>query len=366
MKIEAEVTDPLEAQLLPRADGLLRVCLVLPQSGPLGMIGPSALDAALLAAHEVNVAGGVRGLRVDLVLVDGGRSPAVVAEEIRLLRDGGAIDVVAGFHTSDVHRAIESVTAGQTPYVFTPPHEGGSRAPGVVCIGADPLTQLEGPLAWITTQHRARSWALIGNDYIWPRSVNRVATSIVTNIGGRVVMERRVPLGAADASVDRLVDELRRSRADAVLLSLIGRDLATFNTALRHSGLDRRLVRLSPALEENGLMATGGDHSGLLYAAMSSFTTLADDGRLDLLERHRALLGPQAPVLDAYAEGVYDGVRLVTLMAQADALTPGRIAAAAGRFSPGVRRDVHLALADGLDFAVISDREFIPFGNNLP
>lgn len=354
MKVEAGVTDPLEAQLLPRVDGLLRVCLVLPQSGPLGMTGPSALDAALLAAHEVNVAGGACGRRVDLVLVDGGRAPEVVARDVRGLRDSGAVDVVTGFHTSDVHRAIQAVTAGRTPYVFTPPHEGGPRVSGVLCIGMDPLSQLRGPMTWITAHHKARSWALVGNDYIWPRSVHRVASQILADLGARVVLDRRVPLGSVRASVDQVVDELRHSRADAVLLSLIGRDLATFNTALRHSGLDRTLVRLSPALEENGLMAAGGDRTGLLYASMASFATLDDDRRIGLLERHRAVLGPDAPVLDAYAEGVYDGVRLVALLAGEHAMNHSCTTAGAERLASTARRSAHLALADGLDFVVLS------------
>lgn len=365
MNVEVQVTDPLEAQLLPRADGLLRVCLVLPQSGPLGLAGPSALDAALLAAHELNLDDAAGGRRIDLVLVDGGREPAVVADEVRRLRDAGAVDVVTGFHTSDVHRAIETVTASRMAYVFTPPHEGGRRAPGVVCIGADPLSQLRTSMAWITAEHHAHRWALIGNDYIWPRSVHRVARRLVAQYGGRVALERRVPLGSAPAGIDRLVDELRGSRADAVLLSLVGRDLATLNTALKHSGLDRRLVRLSPALEENGLMAAGGDQSGLLYASMSSFATLEDDRRLGLLERHRTAFGPEAPVLDAYAEGVYDGVRLVALLAREQALTPARAADAALRLSSVARRDVHLARADGLDFSVVPLPKTLPFGNTL-
>ena len=360
------IADPLEVQLVPRARGLLRVCLVLPQSGPLGMTGPSALDAALLAAHEVNVVGGACGRRVELVLVDGGRAPSVVAADVRRLRDAGAVDVVTGFHTSDVHRAIETVTAGRTPYVFTPPHEGGARAAGVVCIGMDPLSQLRGSMAWISAHHKARSWALVGNDYIWPRSVHQVATRIVAELGGRVVLERRVPLGSTRGCADRLVDELRHSRADAVLLSLIGRDLASLNTALRRSGLDRSLVRLSPALEENGLMAAGGDRTGLLYASMSSFATLDDDRRLDLSERHRAVLGPDAPVLDAYAQGVYDGVRLVTLLAEDRAASPPRMTAGAQRLAPTTRRGAHLAIADGLEFTVVSPAKTLPFGNNLP
>lgn len=355
--LEAQVTEPLEAQLLPRPGGLLRVALVVPQSGSLGLAGPSALDAAVLAAHEVNAAGGVRGRRVELVLVDGGRAGDVVAHDVRQLCDAGAVDAVTGFHTSDVHRALEKVTAGRAPYVFTPPHEGGLRASGVMCIGADPLTQLAGAMGWLTAVHGVRRWALVGNDYIWPRSVHRTARRVVSHQAGEVVLERRVGMGAVRPCLDRLVDDLRRSRADAVLLSLVGRDLATFNAALKHSGLHRRLVRLSGALEENGLMAAGGDDSGLLYASMSSFTTLADERRTALIERHVALFGPDAPVLDTYAEGVYDGVRLVAHLAERDALSVAGVDAARRSGGPGIselRRGVHLGRAQGYEFEVVA------------
>ena len=355
MHIEARLTDPLEAELASRTAGRLRVGLVVPQSGALGMIGPSAVDAALLAAHEVNVAGGVLGAYVDLVLVDGGRPPAEVAAEVGRLSDAGVLDALVGFHTSDVHRAVEATVAGRTPYVFTPPHEGGPRGRGVVCLGADPAHQLQGAIEWLTAHHDLRSWALIGNDYIWPVAVHRSAHRLISRAGARVVMEERVPLGGLDTVLDRLLDGLRRSCADAVLLSLVGRDLADFNRALRQSGLDVRLVRLSGALEENGLLASDGDSTGMLYAAMSSFASLTDDAHLDLAQRHAALLGPQAPVLDSYAEGVYDGLHLVLALARQGALRPDAMVPVARRLLEESRAQrVHLARADGFGFAVVS------------
>jgi ABC-type branched-subunit amino acid transport system substrate-binding protein len=354
VRIEAALTDSLEAQLGSRERSGLRIGLVVPQSGALGLIGPSAVDAALLATHEVNVAGGVRGEYVDLVLVDGGRRPDAVAAEVRRLCDAGAVDALVGFHTSDVHRALERTVAGRTPYVFTPPHEGGPRRTGVVCIGADPVRQLRSSIRWLTDQHGLRRWALVGNDYIWPRNVHRAAGVLVREARSQVVLDRLVPLGAVAARTDRLVDDLRACGADALLLSLVGRDLVTFHRALRHTDLDRRLVRLSGALEENGLLAGNGDRTGTLYAAMSSFATMTDERHLRLAERHAALLGPQAPVLDTYAEGVYDGLKLVARLAADGDLTPGRIAAATER-APDVEPDrrVHLARADGLQLAVV-------------
>ncbi|ROR91917.1 ABC transporter substrate-binding protein [Nocardioides aurantiacus] len=355
MEIEAALTDPLEAQHLPRPAGRVRVALAVPQSGPLGLTGPSALDAALLAAHETNVQERLRGRVLDLVLVDAGRRPGDVARDVADLATRGLVDAVVGFHTSDVHRAVESALAGRTPYVFTPPHEGGRRLPGVVCLGADPSQQLRGSIAWLTRTHRLRRWALVGSDYIWPRSVHRHARRLVAEQGATVVLEARVPLGGLDDRLARLLDDLVTSRADAVLLSMVGRDLATFNTAARRTGLDRRLVRLSGALEENGLLAARGDRTGTLYAAMPSFASLTDDDRTGLAERHAALLGPRAPVLDSYAEGVYDGVRLVAALAGRDALGTASLR----RGAPEVaelrrRRGMHLARAEAFDLAVVA------------
>ena len=367
MNIDANLVDPLEAMLSRRESDALRVGLVVPQSGALGLVGPSALNAALLAAHELNVRGGIRGRYVDLVLVDGGGDPAAVAREVDQLCSADAVDVVTGFHTSDVHRVIESVVAGRTPYVFTPPHEGGRRRPGVVCIGTDPASQLRDSIRLVAARHSIRNWALIGNDYIWPRAMHHAARGLISQADGVVVLDTLVGLGQVDAVTERLLDHLQRSKAEGVLLSLVGRDLVRFNTALKHSGLDRRLVRLSGSLEENGLLACGGDHTGTLYASMPSFASLQSDRRCGLDERYQALFGAEAPVLDTYAEGVYDGVHLVGALSSEDSLSPDRLAPAARRLvrqdgsrsnallakSSQQSRKVYLACAQGLEFAIV-------------
>ncbi|MYW02692.1 ABC transporter substrate-binding protein, partial [Streptomyces sp. SID3343] len=280
MSVEAGLIDPLDALHSERDPHVLRVGLVVPQSGALGITGPSAVDAALLAAHEINAAGVLGARSLGLVLIDAGRPPGDVATEVDLLCGAGAVDVLVGFHTSDVHRAIEAAVSGRTPYIFTPPHEGGPRLPGVVCTGVDPAHQLRDAVGPLTARHRLRRWALIGNDYIWPHAMHRAAERLIADTPGRIVFERLVAFGTVRATIEPLLDGLRAHRPDGLLLSLIGRDLVDFNRALRRAGLDRRLVRLSGALEENGLLAAGGDDTGGMYASMQSFATLADDRRL--------------------------------------------------------------------------------------
>src|SRR5207248_671432 len=82
------------------------------------------------------------------------------------------------------------------------------------------------------------------------------AAAVLPALGAEVVGEALVPFGPTDQGP--LLDLVRRTRADAALLSLVGRDLVAFNREFARAGLDRRVVRLSGALEENGLYALSG------------------------------------------------------------------------------------------------------------
>ncbi|MEU5697062.1 ABC transporter substrate-binding protein [Actinosynnema sp. NPDC020468] len=358
--VRAVVRDRLEVVVAGPDPTALRIGLLLPLSGALGLTGPSGLLAAALAATEVNARGAAR--RVELVLLDAGRAPREVAAEARGLV--GLVDAFVGFHTSDVHRALEQALGDRVPYVFTPPHEGGTRLPGVVLLGDAPARQLAPAVRWLVAHRRLRRWALVGSDYIWPRAVHRAVARIVRDLGAEVVAERLVPFPGPGIDAEEIVDGLGRVGADAVLLSLVGRDLALFNRVFAASPRAARVVRLSGSLEENGLLAAGGDDTGELYAAMRSFVGQGDERRVALAERHRALFGGRAPVLDAYAEGCYDGVHLVAALARSGALSAADAQQGAARLLHGgldawgppgpPRPGGYLARADGLDLTVIT------------
>ena len=359
------VTDPLEARLLaPEPDQAVRVGVVVPTSGTLGLLAPSALNCASLAAAELNAAGGILRRPVELVLVDGGRAPAAVAAEVADLVRAKALTAVVGTHASDVRVALARVLGGAVPYVYTPPYEGGERTPGVFLLGETPARQLRPALDWLLAG-RARRWLLLGNDYVWPRRVHAAARRHLVRAGARVVGERYVPRGGADAAA--LVELVTAARVDAVLLSLVGSDLVAFNRAFAESPIGGRVARVCGALEENGLLGAGGDGTGELYAAMGYFAAMATEASLAFGERYTARFGPCAPVLNGHGEGAYDGVLLLAALADRagslaapalDAVADGtRVAGGRGPF---VLRDrhaeqpVYLARADGLDLEVIA------------
>jgi urea transport system substrate-binding protein len=344
---------------------VVRVALVAPVSGTLGLIGPGAINCAGLAAQEVNEAGGLLGGIVELTLVDGGRTAAEVATEVGGLVRAGAVRAVVGVHSSDVRLALVQAIGARVPYVYTPPYEGGERAPGVYLAGETPDRQVQPVLRWLAERNRGRRWFLLGNDYVWPRRVHAAARDYLRAIGATVVAERYVARGRLDP--EPLLDAVAATRADAVLVTLIGRDLVDFNRAFAGSALAERVLRLCPALEENGLLGVGGDATGELYSTMGYFTSVATDAGLGFVGRYAARFGPQAPVPGGHGEGCYDGMWLLAaLAARAGTLaTPALDAVADGTTINGGRgratmrgrhlqAPVYLARAEALDLDVVA------------
>ncbi len=337
--------DPLDALLTPPSRTEYRLALAIPTSGQLGLTAPGALTTAELAVQEVNAHGGIRGRELSLVLVDAGGSPHMVQAQVRDLVHAGAVQAVVGFHTSDVHRAIEQVTAGRVPYLFTPPHEGGGRLLGVGLLGPGPREQLAPALESLGGT-RGRRWVLVGNDYIWPHRFHAAATDMIRATGGDIVDCIYVPFGELDPEL--LIARISALRPDFALLTLIGRDLATLNRAWAVSPLRGRVGRVCGALDETGLLEIDGDDSGELFASMDWFASDLDDGFLD---RYRARWGTLAPQPGVYARGCYDGLHTLAAVAPADA---AGLEAFAQQVAEHPRPRVRLAMADGTRLVAIA------------
>ncbi len=286
--------------------GTLSIGLLAPLSGVMGISGPSILNCAVLAAEHVVERAGVVP---ELVVIDAGRGPAEAARIVSQLVGAGLVQGFVGAHTSDVRAAVSRVVGDRVPYVFTPPHEREPGGAGTIFIGSGPRLQLQGPLEWIIAHRRVRRWALIGNDYIWPRQVHRAAAQLLRGLGQDVVMDRLVPVGSVDA--EQLLDESRKNGADAILISLVGRDGITFHRSTAEIGADQRFIRLCTTLDENSLLAAGGDSTGTLYSAMPSFIGQSDERHQGLLELYKDRFGTSAPLPASYAQGCYDGVVLL-------------------------------------------------------
>jgi ABC-type branched-subunit amino acid transport system substrate-binding protein len=349
-----------------RDDSAVAVALVVPQQGPLGIIGPSSELCAELAAEEINEAGGVLGRELRLLPVDGGAAPHVVANEVGALVSHGMVDAVIGTHTSAVRHELAPRVAHGVPYVYTSIYEGGERNPGVFLIGETPGNQLRPGMRLFADEFRVRRWCVVGNDYVWPRKSAAAARHFARESGGRICEEMYVPQGTVEFS--DVVDRVERADVDAVLVLLVGQDAVQFHRAFARRELHRRCLRLTTLMDENMLLAAGPEATVGLYAAAGYFESLTTPERLAFAARYARRFGVDAPHVGNLGQSCYEGVRLLhALLEQARSLDVRAISAVADTVSyagaRGLRqlRDrhaaqrVYLAEADAMEFSVVAE-----------
>lgn len=356
------MTHERPAVVLRRRD-TLRVALVVPLQGPTGIYGPSCLACAELAAEELNQHSGINGRQIELVVVDGGAAPAAVAAEVGSLVDGGRVEAVAGWHISAVRQAITRRIGGRVTYVYAAMHEGHDDTPGVFMLGERPVNQLLPAARWMHEELGVGRWAVVGNDYVFPRVTAAAARHALRDGPSSIVSETYVPLGTTDFRP--VLADLQHGGVEGVIMLLMGQDAVLFNRQFARAGLGGALARLSPAVEENVLLGGGADAHEGLYAAAAYFDGLgAAEGRR-LEDAYYARYGEFAPALNAIGESCYEAVhflaRLGTVCGGIDVASAE--AMRSGHFYEGPRglmrldgnlmnQDVYLASVDGLEFAV--------------
>lgn len=349
-----------------RARTAINVGLVIPMHGSAGMFGLSCLACAVLAAEEINAEGGLLGREVRLVAIDGAGRPEVVANRIDRLVRSETIDVVAGWHLSHVRHAIAAHLDGEVPYVYSTLYEGGERAPGVFLTGETPDRQIAPTMGWLGRHLGIQRWAVVGDDYLWPRGSMAAVHSFVPRLGVEITDEMFVPLGQEDFT--EVLRRLRRSDAQAVLMLLVGQDAVYFNRAFARAGLDEAMIRLSPLMDENMLLASGPRATRNLYSAAAYFDSLATPDALDLVGRYTARFGPSAPVLNSMGESCYEALRLLAAVTRKASSLDVRDLLATAESPVGYHgprgsvhlmdrhlvQDVYLARADGTVFDVVT------------
>jgi ABC-type branched-subunit amino acid transport system substrate-binding protein len=342
----------------------IRIGFVVPLQGSAGIFGPSCEACADLAVAELNRRSGILGREVELVTIDGGADPAVVAAEVGDLADRGMLDAVTGWHISAVRKALMRRLSGRIPYVYPALHEGEFRSPGLYMTGESPRDQLLPALAWLATEIGARRWSVVGNDYVWPTRMAAHATSFFAAHGLDFLGSSFVPLGSRDFTSQ--YRWLSRQMPDAVLVLLVGDDAVHFSRGFARLGLDSAITRFSPILEENQVLAMGAGAGANMYSAAGYFESLPTTGSLEFSRRYHQRFGIDAPALGSIGQSCYEAISLLASMAtRSGSLAVGPMHGGAdGTVVEGTRgtvrvqgnnvaQDVYLARVAALDLEIV-------------
>ncbi len=88
---------------------------VLPETGPLGFLGPPQIEGVKLAVEDINAAGGVLGSDVTLLTADEGETPQTAAESATRLLGEGAQAIIGAAASGSSQEFIQQLSDQKIP-----------------------------------------------------------------------------------------------------------------------------------------------------------------------------------------------------------------------------------------------------------
>jgi urea transport system substrate-binding protein len=285
----------------------IRVGVVHALSGPMAESERGLVDAARLAVEEINAEGGLLGRRLDLIVADSRSNWTTATTEVERLILRERVSVVFACWTSACRKAVTPVVEKHRHLMFYPlQYEGLEESPHLVYMGSTPNQQIIPGTRWTMDRFGTRIY-LVGSDYIFPRTVNRMIRDLVTAAGGEILAERYVPMDAVD--LDRIAAEIRALAPDAVLNTLNGDANRHFFASLLAENLtDMPVISFSVAEPELWSMRSGQLHAAH-YAVWGYFQSLPDPANRRFVDAFRKRFGAERVVSDPIVSS-YNGVRL--------------------------------------------------------
>jgi len=301
-------------------NGEVKVGILHSRTGSLSISEHTVAEAELMAIAEINAAGGIRfneqRLKVVPIEEDGQSDPAIFAHLAKRLIDIDQVAVVFGGWTSASRKAMLPVFESRNHLLFYPiQYEGEECSQNVFYAGVTPNQQAEPAINWLL-ENRGKQFFLIGSDYVYPRTANRIIKAQLAALGGEVLGELYVPLG--DKNMQPAINRISQVMPNGgVIINTINGDsnVAFFETAYA-AGItyeaDYSIMSFSVSEEE--VFAIGAKYLEKSLASWSFFQSLETEKSKAFTAAFRDMHGVHRVTNDP-AEAAYDMVHIWALAA---------------------------------------------------
>lgn len=248
------------------------------------------LDAELMAIDEINAAGGVLGHTLEPVVADGASDPLIFSQKAGELITGG-VSSLFGCWTSASRKAVKEVVESYNHLLWYPvQYEGLEESPNIVYTGSCVNQQIAPALEWLFS-HRGSRVFLVGSDYVFPRTANKLIRSLAEHHSGMeaVVGEEYFPLDCSDFT--EVVATIKATRPAAVINSLNGASNLVFYKQFHDAGITPDDIPiLAVSISEPEFTSLTDVASGHL-ACWNYFQSLDNGHNHRFLERFRQRYG---------------------------------------------------------------------------
>lgn len=277
-------------------------------TGTMSISEVSVRDAELMAIDEINAAGGLLGKKIKPVIEDGASDWPTFAEKTKKLLQKDSVVTIFGCWTSASRKAVLPVVEQNKGLLWYPvQYEGVESSPNIFYIGATTNQQIIPAVTWLL-QNKGKKFYLLGSDYVFPRTANKIIKEQLKAEGGSLVAEEYTPLGHTDYNT--IISKIKKEKPDVIFNTLNGDSNVAFFKQLKDAGISSKdLTTMSVSIAEEEVRGIGASVLDGHYTAWNYYQTTDTPENKKFVEAYKAKYGKDR-VTDDPIEAGYTAVYL--------------------------------------------------------
>ncbi len=269
-------------------------------TGTMAISETGSVQAEKLAIEQINAMGGVLGRQIEYIQEDGASDWPTFAEKSKKLLVNDKVAAVFGCWTSASRKAVLPIFEQYNGMLYYPTfYEGLEQSPNVIYTGQEATQQIIAGIDWVVKNKGAKKFFLLGSDYIWPRTSNKIARKHIEKLGLKVVGEEYYPLG--HTQFNSVINKIKLKKPDVLYAIVVGGSNVAFYKQLKAAGIDMTKEKptvLTISVTEDEILGIGGENIVGAYAAMKYFQSLDNPNNEAFVKAFKARWGDDIVIGD--------------------------------------------------------------------
>ncbi|MHB1656736.1 MAG: urea ABC transporter substrate-binding protein [Burkholderiales bacterium] len=266
-------------------------------TGTLAINEAAVVEAEKLAIEEINAAGGVLGKQVIPIVEDGASDWPTFTEKAKKLLERDKVAAVFGCYTSASRKAVLPVFERNNGLLYYPTYyEGMEESKNIFYTGQEATQQTIPAVEWLV-KNKGKTFYLIGSDYVWPRTTNKIAKKVLASLGAKTVGEDYIPLGNTEFSTT--INKIKAQKPDVILATVVGGSNVAFFKQLRSAGFTgNNQTLMTLAVTEDEMSGIGPENVVGFYSSMGYFQSLKNPANEKFVKAFKAKYGQNRVIGD--------------------------------------------------------------------
>jgi urea transport system substrate-binding protein len=274
-------------------------------TGTMAISETGSIQAEQLAIDQINAMGGILGRKIKVIKEDGASDWPTFAEKSKKLLVNDRVACVFGCWTSASRKAVLPIFEKENGLLYYPTfYEGLEMSKNVIYTGQEATQQILYGLDWASKEKKAKTFFLVGSDYIWPRTSMKIARKHIETVGklGSVVGEEYYPLG--NTNFNSLINKIKVAKPDCIFAAVVGGSNVAFYKQLKAAGITgAKQFLLTLSVTEDEMLGVGGENFAGFYSSMKYFQTLDNANNKGFVEAFKKAYGPKSVIGDVTQAG---------------------------------------------------------------